>query len=188
MEMGRIAGQDNYTAGRIGLHFISVELITQANIENAGHDCVDGGFRVPMRHQLHAGGHLDPDQIRAGLGRMSGDDGEADRWRERRERLPVDIFRQDRPENGLTGLMVTDHSGSFRRDGPPDLAAMSMWRPIELSVRSPDFVSHNTNTTKPMTPLLDHSVGDTLASIDDLTDRHLGIMDIHGLIGASSYG
>ena len=67
VEVGRIAGQNDNGPGRIRLHFIAVELIAQADIENAGHDCVDPVLRVPVWHQLHAGGHFDPDHVGARL-------------------------------------------------------------------------------------------------------------------------
>ena len=67
VEVGRIAGQNDNGPGRIRLHFIAVELIAQADIENAGHDCVDPVLRVPMWHQLHVGGDFDPDHVGARL-------------------------------------------------------------------------------------------------------------------------
>ena len=67
VEVGRIAGQNDNGPGRIRLHFIAVELIAQTDIEDAGHDCVDPVLRVPVWHQLHAGGHFDPDHVGARL-------------------------------------------------------------------------------------------------------------------------
>src|SRR6478736_9761549 len=48
VEVGRIAGQNDNAPGWIRLHFIAVEMIAQADIENAGHDCVDPVLRVPV--------------------------------------------------------------------------------------------------------------------------------------------
>ena len=54
VKSGCIAGQNDDATGRIRLRFIAVELIAQANVENAGHDRVDPVLRVSVRHQLHA--------------------------------------------------------------------------------------------------------------------------------------
>ena len=67
VEVGRIAGQNDNATGRIRLHLIAVELIAQADVENAGHDCVDSVLRVSVRHQLYAGRPFDPDHVGAGL-------------------------------------------------------------------------------------------------------------------------
>src|SRR5256712_11183866 len=67
VEVGRIAGQNDDAPGRIRLHLVAVELIAQADVENAGHDRVDSVLRVSVWHQLHAGGHFDPDHVGAGL-------------------------------------------------------------------------------------------------------------------------
>src|SRR2546422_2153646 len=40
VEVGRIAGQNDDATGRIRLHLVAVELIAQADVENAGHDRV----------------------------------------------------------------------------------------------------------------------------------------------------
>jgi hypothetical protein len=70
---------------------------------------------VPVRHQLHTGRHLDPDHVRTGLRRLTDDDGEARRSWERRERFPINVFRQDRSEDSFTRLMRSSHGS------PPDL-------------------------------------------------------------------
>src|SRR2546425_13036905 len=67
VEVGRIAGQNDNATGRIRLHLIAVELIAQADVENAGHDRVNSVLWVSVWHQLHAGGHFDPDHVGAGL-------------------------------------------------------------------------------------------------------------------------
>jgi hypothetical protein len=50
---------------------------------------------------------------------LTDDDGEARGRRERRERLPLDVFRQDRSENGFAWLMGSNHCG------PPDLDVLA---------------------------------------------------------------
>jgi hypothetical protein len=83
-EMGRIAGlNDNANVG-IRLQLTRVELITQADVENAGDNWVDSILRMPVWHQLYA----DPDRIRAGLGELTGNDGQSNRRWERREAVP----------------------------------------------------------------------------------------------------
>ena len=63
MEMRGIAGQNNDASGRIGLQFVRVELIAQADVENARDHRVDTILWVPVRHQLDAMGHSDPDRV-----------------------------------------------------------------------------------------------------------------------------
>src|SRR6266480_7461818 len=79
VEVGRIAGQNDDATGRIRLHLVAVELIAQADVENAGHDRVHSVLRVPVWHHLHAGGHFDPDHVGAGLWGLNDNDGEPDR-------------------------------------------------------------------------------------------------------------
>ena len=105
VEMGRIAGQNNDAAGRIRLEFIRVELITQADVENAGYNGVNSILRVPVWHQLHAVRHFDPDGVGAGLRGMTDNRCQANRRRERREWLPIEVFGQDRSENVLAWLV-----------------------------------------------------------------------------------
>jgi hypothetical protein len=47
--------------------------------------------------------------VRTGLRRLADDEREARRGRERRERLPVDIFGQDRLEDGFVRLVRSCH-------------------------------------------------------------------------------
>ena len=54
MEVGRIAGQNNDAAGWIRFDLVAVELIPQADVEDARHDGVDSVLRVFVRHELHA--------------------------------------------------------------------------------------------------------------------------------------
>ena len=95
--------------GGIRCQLIGLELIAKANVEDTGHDRVDPVLRVSVWHQLHAGGHFDPDHVGARLGGMTDGGGEANRGRERRERLPFDALRPDRSENGLVWLVGSDH-------------------------------------------------------------------------------
>ncbi len=54
-------------------------------------------------------GTLTLTHVGTGLRRIADDDGQPGRRRERRERLPVDVFGQDSPENGLAGLVGSAH-------------------------------------------------------------------------------
>src|ERR1700730_1951583 len=67
MEVPGIAGQNDDAAGRIGLHLVAVELLAETDIENARYDRVDAVLGMSVRHQLHAAGRLDPDDVRSGL-------------------------------------------------------------------------------------------------------------------------
>src|SRR5882757_3848079 len=104
MEVPGITGQNDDTAGRICLHLVAVELIAEADIEHARHDRVDTVLRVLVRHQLHAGGHLDPDDVRSGLTGLADEHGESGRGWKGRKRLPLDIFGQNRSEGGFAWL------------------------------------------------------------------------------------
>jgi hypothetical protein len=95
MEVGRVAGEHNYRARRVGIQLFSMELITQSDVENARYHCVHSIFRVLVRHQLDAMGCLDPNRVYAGLRRMTDDDRKQDRWWKSRELFPVDVFGQD---------------------------------------------------------------------------------------------
>jgi hypothetical protein len=72
VEVGPIAGQHDDAAGRIGLDLVSVETIAEADVENAGHDGVDPVLPVPVRHQLDAGWHFDPDHATTTARRTEG--------------------------------------------------------------------------------------------------------------------
>jgi hypothetical protein len=78
VEMGRVARENDYGAGRIGFHLTRVEFITQSDIKDAGNNGVDSILWVLVRHQLLAVGHFDPDCVRAGLRGLPNDDGEPD--------------------------------------------------------------------------------------------------------------
>jgi hypothetical protein len=66
VEVPSIAGEHDNTAGRICLDLVAVESIVQADLENAGHDRINSILWVPVWHEFHAQGHLDPDQVRSG--------------------------------------------------------------------------------------------------------------------------
>ena len=70
MEVPSIAGEHDNAAERIWLDLVPVESIAQADVENAGHDRINSILWVPVRHEFHAQGHLDPDQVRSGLSRL----------------------------------------------------------------------------------------------------------------------
>jgi len=109
VEVGRISRKNDHAAGRIRRHGPSVELIAQANIENAGNDRVDAILRMRMRHQLYAAGHFDPDDVRSGFRGVSDDDRKSDRGRECRKWLPSQSFGQRRFEDALAWLMGPTH-------------------------------------------------------------------------------
>src|SRR6266404_5031837 len=65
VKVRRVARQYNHRAGWIRLEFVGVEFFARADIEDAGNDCVDPILGMPVRHQLHATRHLDPDHVRS---------------------------------------------------------------------------------------------------------------------------
>src|SRR5579863_10452437 len=67
VEMGRVARENDYGSGRIGLQLARVELIAQPDIKNAGNNGIDSILRVLVRHQFLAVWNFDPDGVRAGL-------------------------------------------------------------------------------------------------------------------------
>lgn len=48
MEMGRIAGQDDNASWRVRLQLMGVEPIADADVEDAGYNCVHTILRVPV--------------------------------------------------------------------------------------------------------------------------------------------
>src|SRR5262249_25322620 len=131
MKMPGVAGQHDDASRRIGLHRIAVELLAEPDIKNAGDDRVDAIFGVLVRHQLGAAGHLDPDNIGSGLVGVTDHDRETGCRRKRGERLPVNLFRQDRAKHGLTRLMRTRHETSplALTSGAADLKSLTHSRP-----------------------------------------------------------
>ena len=111
VEMGSVAGQHDDASRWKGLDLVAVKPIAEADVEHARHDRVDPVLRMPMRHEFCAARRLDPDDVRAGLGGMADDGGKTHRRWKGRKWLPVDIFRQDRSENGLAGVMRAGHVG-----------------------------------------------------------------------------
>jgi CheY-like chemotaxis protein len=79
VEMGRVAGQNDDGAGWIRLQLIGVELITQADVENAGDNGINSILWVPVWHQLNAVGYSDPDRVGAGLRGLTDNDCQANR-------------------------------------------------------------------------------------------------------------
>ena len=66
MEMRGTAGEHDARAWRVRLQLFVVKLAPQPDGENTGYDRVDAVFRVLVRHQLDARGHLDPDDVGPG--------------------------------------------------------------------------------------------------------------------------
>src|SRR5882757_1287069 len=112
MEMPGFAWKNDDASRRIGLHLVAIEGLPEPNIKHARHDRVDSILSMLVRQKLHTGRDLDPDDIRSGLTRVSDKHREPNRRRERRERLPVDVFRQDRSESVFTRLVNTNHRAS----------------------------------------------------------------------------
>ena len=104
MEVPRVAGQNDNAAGWICFEVLRIESIAQADVKETGNDRVNSILRV-----LYARGHLDPDQIRPGLSRLSNKHGQSGPRRKRRKRLPVNVFRENRFENGFAWLVVSNH-------------------------------------------------------------------------------
>jgi hypothetical protein len=66
MEMPGFAWKNDHTSRRIALHLVAIEGLPEPDVKNARHDRVDAILWMLVRHQLHAGRYLDPDDIRAG--------------------------------------------------------------------------------------------------------------------------
>jgi hypothetical protein len=92
VEVRGAARQHDHGARRICLKPLAVEVFAQADVEDARDYRIDAILQVPLRHQLDARGHLDPDHVRARLGRHPDHNGEPGRRRERRERLPFNVL------------------------------------------------------------------------------------------------
>jgi hypothetical protein len=101
VEMESIARQNDYAPGRIYLEFIRVEPTPYADIENAGDNCVNSIFRMPVWHQFHTVRHLNSYRLGGVLRRLTDNDCQPDRGWERRKWLPVDVVRQYRPKTAL---------------------------------------------------------------------------------------
>src|SRR4029077_17692493 len=114
-------------AGRIRLQAIRVEPGAKTDVEYAGHDGVDAVLRGLVRHELHAGGHLDTDNVGTRLGGLTDDHREAGgRWK-RGEGLPDDVLGQDRLEVALPWLVRASHGGSQARTAAIGTSLRSGW-------------------------------------------------------------
>jgi hypothetical protein len=111
-EVPRVAGQNDNAARWICLEIFRLESRAQADVKDAGNHRVNSILRVLMRHKLHARRNLDPDQVRSGLSGLSNKHGQPRRRRKRRERFPIDIFREKRFENVFAWLVVSNHCGA----------------------------------------------------------------------------
>jgi hypothetical protein len=115
VKMPSLAGQNDDTARRIGFHLVTVERFAESDVEDTRHDRVDAIFRMLVRHQFRAVWYLDPNDVRSGFAGMADQDGKTSSSRERRKRLPRDVFGQNGTEYGLIRLMIAGH-GSFPSD------------------------------------------------------------------------
>jgi hypothetical protein len=102
-----VAGQNDDAAGRICFDLVAVEPITEADVENAGHDRVVGCLwdisftPAGALTRSHRGLAPTVDLRARPIGPKA----------ERRERLPVNVFRQDGSENGFAWLMCVLRCG-----------------------------------------------------------------------------
>src|SRR6476619_4545671 len=67
MEMGRVAGKNDHGTGWIGMQSLSVELITNPDVDNTGNHVVHPMFGGLVWHQLDTTRYLDPDRVGSGL-------------------------------------------------------------------------------------------------------------------------
>ena len=102
MKVESVAGQNDHRAGRVCHELLDVELVAQADVEDPGDYRINAIFGVEVRHQFHAMGHFDPDRVGSLLRGVANQDCQAYLWRERRERLPLNVFGQDCSERGLS--------------------------------------------------------------------------------------
>ena len=104
VKVGCTTRQYDHTTGWIPYQPIRIELIPQANVKDARNDRIYPILGVSVRHQLHAAMYLDPDRVRSPLRGLTNNDRETHRRWECCERLPVNVFGQNRLENGLSWL------------------------------------------------------------------------------------
>ena len=121
MEVGRVSGENDYGAGRIGFQLTRVEFIAEADVKDSGNHGVNSILWMPVRHQLLTMRHFDPDGVRAGLRGLTHDDGQPDGRRERWERFQSDVFGQDGFEHlparvGAAGLRLVRHTNLLARE------------------------------------------------------------------------
>jgi hypothetical protein len=96
----------------MGRDLIAAESIAQSDIKSTGDDRVEPVLGMPVWHDFYTRRHLDPDQVRSGLRGLSNNHGHSRRRRKRRERIPVDLFRQDGSEIRLAWLLHARHLSS----------------------------------------------------------------------------
>jgi hypothetical protein len=94
-------GKTTTLPGGYALSFSVSNRSPQTDVKATRKDSVDTVLRVPMQHEFHTRRQLDPDRVSSGLSRLSNDHGQSGRRWKCRERLPVDIFRQNRFEYGF---------------------------------------------------------------------------------------
>ena len=134
-----LPGRTTTLPGGCALRSSGSNRVAQADVKDARNHRVNSILRVLMRHKFHASGHLDPDQIRSGLSRVSNKHGQSRRRRKRRERFPIDIFRENRFENVFAWLVDSHHRGSQY------LASLGrIWRIQLLWKMSADRLSRDT--------------------------------------------
>ena len=109
VEMPGIAWQNDDSTRRIRLHFATLELFAQPDVEHAGHHGVDAVFRVLVRHQLPTRGQFDPDHVGAGLRELTNEDGETDSGLKGGKRLSLYALERNRFAGGLAGLVCANH-------------------------------------------------------------------------------
>src|ERR1700681_237164 len=133
--MGRISWQHDHRTGRICFELVGIEFIPQTNVEDSRNYGVDAILRMAMRHQLHAARHFDPDHVWSRFRRLTHDDGQPDgRWK-RRERFPIDIFRQGDFENLLPELVRPDFALLSRLYGAGFLRHTNLHRAENVELR-----------------------------------------------------
>src|SRR5260370_23602629 len=100
----RCVGRKHYNRTRwVRFQLLDIELLAYSAIENARYHCVDSILRMLVRHQLHAMWHFDPDHIHAGLIRLADEDSKSDWSWESGERLPIDVFCENRFQKSFAG-------------------------------------------------------------------------------------
>jgi hypothetical protein len=87
MEVRCIPGQNDHSSGRIGLQFVGVEFVSKTDVKDTGHDSVNAILGVFVRHQFHAAGHSDPDDVGSRLRWLTDNNGKPHRRRKGGERL-----------------------------------------------------------------------------------------------------
>ena len=105
MKVGCIAGQNDYSSGWVRLQLINLEFVAEANVKNAGNDCVNAIFRVFVWHQFHAMRYSNSDHVRSRFRWLTDNNGKPHGRRKGGEGLPFDVFAQNHLESRFAGLM-----------------------------------------------------------------------------------